>query len=153
MNLILIHGRDQQRKDPSKLKQEWVDTLNKGLKKSSLKLPDEVKIIFPYYGDLLDVLSTRIDAPDSLTGIIEKGAKSEKQLLFYFTMLNEISENAKIEHGEILQYVDGPKEKGPLNWSWVQALFIDCSYVVEEYFFFGAGICFSWRHRCVTPLY
>lgn len=123
MNLILIHGRDQQDEDPSELKKKWIDTLNSGLAKSSLKLPENVNLIFPFYGQLLDALSKDRNNPDNITGVIAKGDIPEKQLLFYYEMLSEISSNAKIGDQKILEFADGPQEKGPLNWGWIQAIF------------------------------
>jgi hypothetical protein len=122
MNLILIHGRDQQGKDPSKLKKEWLDTLKIGLSKNSLKLPEEVNVIFPFYGDLLDALSKDITNPNSISGVVAKGSIVEKQLLFYFEMLSEVALNAEIDDKQISELIVGPQEKGPLNWEWIQAI-------------------------------
>lgn len=122
MNLILIHGRDQQGKDPSELKKEWLDTLKKGLSKSGLELPEDVNIVFPFYGDLLDALSKDIRNPDSIEGVIAKGDIEEKQLTFYFEILSEMAVNAGINDKEISDLLIGEREKGPLNWGWIQII-------------------------------
>ncbi|MFH7018635.1 hypothetical protein [Flavobacterium sp. FlaQc-47] len=122
MNLILIHGRDQQGKDPSKLKKEWIDTLKIGLAKNSLELPEDVNIVFPFYGDLLDSFSKDVTNPGSITGVIAKGSIAEKQLTFYFDILSEIALNAKIDDHKIKETSISIQEKGPLNWGWIQAI-------------------------------
>jgi hypothetical protein len=122
MNLILIHGRDQQGKNPSELKKEWLDTLKEGLSKNNLELPHDINIVFPFYGDLLDALSKDIRNPNSIAGVIAKGSIEEKQLSFYFEMLSEMAVNAEIDDKEISDLVVGTREKGPLNWEWIQAI-------------------------------
>jgi hypothetical protein len=122
MNLILIHGRDQQGKDTSELKKEWVDTLNDGLSKNSLELPEDVNIVFPFYGDLLDALSKDITNPNSIAGVIAKGSIEEKQLSFYYEILTEMAANASIEDKDIGKLLVGPQQRGMGNWEWVQAV-------------------------------
>lgn len=122
MNLILIHGRDQQGKNPSELKKEWLDTLKEGLLKNNLELPQDINIVFPFYGDLLDALSKDIRNPNSIAGVIAKGSIEEKQLSFYFEILSEMAVNAKIDDKKISDLVVGTREKGPLNWEWIQAI-------------------------------
>jgi endonuclease G len=51
--LLLIHGRDQQGKDPERLRREWVAGLAKGLTLAGRTLPAMGDIVFPYYGDWL----------------------------------------------------------------------------------------------------
>jgi hypothetical protein len=122
MNLILIHGRDQQGKNPSELKKEWLDTLKEGLSKNDLELPEDVNIVFPFYGDLLDALSKDIRNPNSIAGVIAKGSIEEKQLSFYFEILSEMALNAQIDDKQIGDLAVGTREKGPLNWEWIQAI-------------------------------
>jgi hypothetical protein len=52
--LVLVHGRSQQHKDPVNLKKAWLDALAEGLAKIGLTLPvAEESVRFPYYGDTL----------------------------------------------------------------------------------------------------
>jgi hypothetical protein len=123
MKLIMIHGRDQQGKEPHKLRQLWVDTLKKGLKKNNLSLPDDLEIIFPFYGDLLDSIVNGAGIGTDIAGVIAKGAIPDNQLFFFNELLMEIAGNAMIAEQEISANFDGTvAEKGPLNWRWVQAV-------------------------------
>ena len=57
MRLVLVHGINQQGKDPKALKQEWLGYLCKRLGK-----PDgfaEIEVVMPYYGDVLKDYSDR----------------------------------------------------------------------------------------------
>lgn len=123
MNLILIHGRDQQGKDPVKLRKEWIDTLKAGLKAQGLELPGDVNIIFPFYGDVLDALARQIDGAVDLTGVIARGAMVDHNKTAYYELLNEMAEQAGLTIAEIQSYYEGEAiVKGPLNWAWVQAI-------------------------------
>lgn len=123
MKLLLIHGRDQQGKDPSELKKLWIDTLEKGLKKSDLTLPSDIEIIFPYYGDLLDSVVNNEDPSKIIEGVLARGNTSTGQERFFFDFLLELSENAGISEVEIEEhFADNFKERGFLNWNWVQAI-------------------------------
>jgi len=52
--LLLVHGRAQEKKDSVALKAEWLDALHDGLAKSNLSLPiREEDVRFPFYGDTL----------------------------------------------------------------------------------------------------
>jgi len=120
MNLVLIHGRDQQGKDKDVLKQLWIDTLNKGLAKKKLSLPADVNVIFPFYGDLLDELTRGLDKPKD--GITAKGPENGELIVFEAEMYTELAVNAAITDEQILQLSPEAKEKGVLNWEWIQAI-------------------------------
>ncbi|MXN91684.1 alpha/beta hydrolase [Flavobacterium sp. Sd200] len=120
MNLVLIHGRDQQGQDKDVLVKTWIDALNKGLDKNGFTLPESTNIIFPFYGDLLDDLVQEIEKPQ--TAANAKGTIDDSQLEFEFELYSEVAGQAGITDQQISQYVDGPKEKGPLNWEWVQGI-------------------------------
>lgn len=51
--VVLIHGRSQEGKDPEELKEVWVKSLKEGLRLKGLKIPEGVRFRFPYYGDAL----------------------------------------------------------------------------------------------------
>lgn len=120
MNLVLIHGRDQQGKDKDKLKQLWVDTLSKGLAKNNLSLPPDINIIFPFYGDVLDSLTRGLGQP--LDGVTTMGAENSELLSFEFEMLTELAANAAVSQEQILTFSPSTTEMGPLNWPIVQAI-------------------------------
>lgn len=123
MKLVLIHGRAQGGKDHVILKKTWIDTLEKGLEKSNLKLPiSQDDIVFPYYGDLLDQLAANFNMP--VETIIERGSSlNNKDARFFHDFFLEIAENSNISSEEI----DKEKsieitERGPLNWEWVHSI-------------------------------
>jgi hypothetical protein len=119
--LVFVHGRAQQGKEPGALKQSWIDAWRDGLAKSGLDLPvAESAIHFPYYGDTLAALVDGSPAPD----VIVKGpeAPGEERRL-----IAEAVEEARQERGisddEVLAHADAEViEKGPLNWRWVRAI-------------------------------
>lgn len=123
-NLVLIHGRDQQGKDPVALKNTWVDTLKKGLTKSGVSLPVDTNIIFPFYGDYMDDLVQQ--SRQALAGGIvqERGqAGDEEEAAFYNEFLSEVAKNANISDNDIQARLEAEvMERGPLNWGWVHAI-------------------------------
>jgi hypothetical protein len=123
MKLVFIHGRAQQGKDPLVLKQRWSDTLSSGLKKINLSLPQGTQIIFPFYGDLLDELVKEAQLPDTMEKALARGDESTPDLNFFNEFLTEIAKNGEISNQDILTHFNGePRERGPLNWGWVQAI-------------------------------
>jgi hypothetical protein len=124
--IIFIHGRSQQGKDPAALKQEWIDSLNEGLAKSDPALApittDQVR--FPFYGDTLDRMAkgfTDGDVPDViLRG--EPTLNSEAQR-FMFEVLTKVQQQQDISDAEVCaQGGISVTERGPLNWTWMRAL-------------------------------
>jgi endonuclease G, mitochondrial len=62
--LIFVHGRSQQGRDPAQLRKVWTAGLAKGLVSAGLPTIDAAQVWFPYYGDtLVDALATREAAP------------------------------------------------------------------------------------------
>lgn len=123
MKLILIHGRDQQGKDPDKLKAQWIDTWEKGLMLNKLERPANLDIVFPFYGDLLDKLVKQADMPADIEKVLARGNAQSNDLDFFNSLLMDLSANAQITEGDIMLNYEGDiKERGPLNWSWVQAI-------------------------------
>lgn len=93
MKLILIHGRSQEDFEADALKQTWIDTLNKGLAKSNLTLPENVTVEFPYYGKLLKELADN----EKLYRILLQTTRSGKEvseMKFYDEFLMELLNNA-----------------------------------------------------------
>ncbi len=123
MKLIFIHGRAQEGKDEIKLRDTWIEAFKKGLDASDLELPiPEENILFPYYGDKLEELVNEIDEP--IEEIIQRGAKTnDSKAGFFKDFLDEIANNAQITTEQITENYEGDvKERGLLNWGWVQAI-------------------------------
>lgn len=123
MKLIFIHGRAQGEFEAGDLKATWIKTLKEGLAKSGLELPiSEEDVIFPYYGKLLDKLVLDFNKP--VKEIIEKGSGGNSaDAVFFRDFLQEVADNADVTQEDIDK--ENPadvKEKGVLNWLWVQAI-------------------------------
>lgn len=120
--LVLVHGRGQQRKDARAIKREWLDALGEGLAKSGLTLPvAEEDVRFPFYGDTLDDL---VSGSDDVADVIVRGQPSDDdERRFIRAVLEEVRTVAGISEAELVE-VAGEEvlERGPLNWSWVQAI-------------------------------
>lgn len=126
MNLVFIHGRAQQHLDAGELQNSWEAALKRGMQAAGLPDPPAFRVKFPYYGDLLDGLVQQVDAP-LLTGVIPRGRLNKDDLEFRSAILLQIAKGAGISQTEILEryHADfplAPKERGPLNEPWVQAI-------------------------------
>jgi hypothetical protein len=120
-NLILIHGRGQAGLNSTELEDEWIAALKKGLAANNLTLPESTNIIFPYYGDHLQFLEK--GWIDSITTLAERGAVSSDELKFFNELLTEIAAAKDITNDQIhAMYDQTLKERGALNWGWVQAI-------------------------------
>lgn len=122
--LLLVHGRAQGGKNPEALKKDWLDTLTKGLQKSGLKLPEDLQVDFPFYGDVLDDFVKKSKVPLT-TDIQVKGdaAQNDDFLAFQAEVAEEMRVQAGVTIAEVdAEYGKNPKPKGPQNWEWVQAI-------------------------------
>jgi hypothetical protein len=123
MNLLFIHGRSQEHKDPVLLQQEWESALRDGFKAAALPPLQNVQVVFPFYGDLLDQLVQQINKP-----LLEDVAKSrgagvdKRELEFKAALLMDMAKGYKIDDDIDDHYEGDVKEKGPLNWQWVHAI-------------------------------
>lgn len=120
-HLVLVHGRSQQRKDPSTLKREWLSALDDGLAKSGLTLPvPESDVHFPFYGDtLVDLLEGK--TPEEAADVVLRGGGDVELELFVKQVMEEVRKEVGVTQAEIAE-IGGAEvvEKGPLNWEWVQ---------------------------------
>lgn len=122
MKLVMVHGRDQQGKDPEALRQEWIDALNYGCARARVKLPATVSIEFPFYGDLLADLVVRVNTPLGRE-VNAKGPNPDDEAALRGEMLREIAAHAGITETDAqLELGNAPVERGPGNWEWVQAI-------------------------------
>jgi hypothetical protein len=121
MRLICIHGRQQNGKVSRDLRQIWLDTWQEGLKTAGLSYPSDLEFIFPFYGDLLDSLIHQL--PNTIEGVIERGAAAPGKVEFFEALLADLADNANIPLQQFTSENGVPvKERGPLNWNWVQAI-------------------------------
>ncbi|HRI21892.1 MAG TPA: hypothetical protein PLA68_13110, partial [Panacibacter sp.] len=82
-----------------------------------------LEIEFPFYGDLLDELVRQSRLPDTMEKAIARGPGSAPDLEFFNDFLTELAHNEGVADSDILnQFVGDPRERGPLNWEWVQAI-------------------------------
>ncbi|MEU9736911.1 serine protease [Streptomyces sp. NPDC048002] len=87
--LVYLHGRNQQGKDPGALRRQWTGALNEGLTRAGLRTLDPADTWFPFYGDRLAEL---LCAPESLTG--EGGAAAVAECDAYRRILLEAAARA-----------------------------------------------------------
>lgn len=122
--IIFIHGRSQAGKNPLTLKNTWKQALITGLNKSNLQLPSTVEFEMPFYGNVLEQLTTASKEKSSMQYFIKKGADGgNNDAVFFYNFLLEIAEHHQIQEAEILDdYTGDAIERGPLNWEWVQAI-------------------------------
>ncbi|MBZ2207976.1 hypothetical protein [Massilia soli] len=114
-HLVFVHGRAQHGKDAAALKQEWIIALKAGLAKSGLTLPvadDEIR--FPYYGDTLDQIVKGSSLDDAVDIVVRGVAPSSPEEEFFTEYLAELK-------AAIGMPDDPGRQRGPLNWGWVQA--------------------------------
>jgi hypothetical protein len=121
LQLVFVHGRAQQQKDPAALKDSWIDAWKQGLAKSGLSMPiDESAIHFPYYGDTLAALVEGGPAPDVI--VMGPEPPPEEQA-FIAAVLEEARQEQAISDDEVLAHADTEIiEQGPMNWRWVRAI-------------------------------
>lgn len=123
MRLLLVHGRSQGGKDPVKLRGEWLDALDKGLQKTGLKLPQNVQIDFPFYGDRLDEFVRQFELPAD-PAIVPKGSPAFDDFAeFRMEIADEMRTRSGITDAEVrAETRPGAVGKGVQNWEWVQAI-------------------------------
>jgi hypothetical protein len=122
--LVLFHGRSQQHKPADKLKQNWLESLDKGLKKSGLTLPiSEADVRFPYYGDTLFDLVDGKSAKEAAEIVVMGDDVDAEERIFMQQVMEELRLGAGITDAELRAVADDEVvEMGPLNWGWVRAV-------------------------------
>ncbi len=121
MNLVFVHGRAQEGKDPVQLQKDWMDALAYGMARANVTLPAGTAVKFPYYGDTLKKMVDQVNAPLGLQ-INPKGPNPDSEAELRGEMILEIAEAAGIDDADIRNELGNePFPKGPENWGWVQA--------------------------------
>ncbi|MES2524573.1 MAG: hypothetical protein V4617_17875 [Gemmatimonadota bacterium] len=122
--LLMVHGRAQQAKDPVGLKKEWISAWEKGLKANGLSnpLPDE-EIRFAYYGDTLIQMVNGMSAGDAAAVIAKGPAPTSAEQEVMREMIAEIAAHEGVAEVDIRAGLDSAViAKGPANWGWVQGI-------------------------------
>lgn len=120
--LLLVHGRGQAGMNADTLKATWMATLQRGASTLGRKVPVDLDVAFPFYGDVLDQYTRAVDIP--LTSDIQArgGVVDENYLKFQADFAEGARINAGITNAQIeAEFGDKPGERGPLNWAWVLA--------------------------------
>lgn len=136
--LVFVHGRAQQDKDPDTLKAEWLDALAKGLTKNRLTLPiSEADVRFAYYGNTLRDLTSGF-APDQAVEVIVRGfGDSMQEKVFFMSVLNEALDRFGVGEDQVADLVRGDAiERGPLQWQWMKGML----RAIDRYVPFASGI-------------
>ncbi len=119
--LVLVHGRAQQGKDPAALKRAWIEAWSAGLAKSGLSVPiDESAIRFPFYGDTLADLV----AGEAPADVIVKGPEPPpEQRTFIAAALEEARAARGVTDAQVgAELAAEAVAMGPGNWPWVRAI-------------------------------
>jgi hypothetical protein len=125
--LVFVHGRSQQGKDPQELKDKWIEAWKRGLAKNNLTMPiSEDQIRFPFYGDTLSDMVDGKSAEDAAAIIVKGATEGDAESVEMLTdILYEFIRETGVTEAEI-ETAMGPdavaKGKGPQNWGWVQAV-------------------------------
>ncbi|WP_299770850.1 alpha/beta hydrolase [uncultured Tateyamaria sp.] len=121
--LLFVHGRAQGGRDAQEIRNEWVAAFQEGARAAGVAPPSNVDVRLPFYGDELDRLTREFSVPLA-SEITTKGNKAQDDFLtFQEEIANEMRRGAGIEDDQVDElYGDNPREKGPQNWEWVQAI-------------------------------
>jgi hypothetical protein len=121
-SLVFVHGRSQGGKDPLVLQHEWLEALRAGLAKSRKSLPPDVDVRFPFYGDVLDDLSSGEARARGETAP-RSGMPDSDESRFALAILGEVRRARGITSAQVAEAdPEGVIERGVLNWSSVQTL-------------------------------
>jgi hypothetical protein len=105
------------------LQKTWEQTLDVGLANAGLKLSNETKILFPFYGDLLDELITKIEIPTVDAAIMKGLPIGDPIAKFQGELLEDLARDAQVPDAAIQKAFKGQvTQKGVQNWEWVQAI-------------------------------
>lgn len=121
--LVLVHGRSQEGRKPEEILDEWLGALKKGVEANGAVLPTALNVRLPYFGDMLEKFAKQLEIP-VLEGIKTKGnADTQEFLRFQAEVAEEVRIAAGVTEKQVNdEYGNNTKEKGPLNWEWVQAI-------------------------------
>lgn len=112
MQLVLIHGRDQQGKSSESLRKIWMAAMDVGLSQAGLSSIDSHEIRLPFYGDALESAVRSIQS-SGIGGVVAKGAPPMQNHFeaFQVDLLRELLS----DQGPPFIEQDVPLEKGFQN--------------------------------------
>lgn len=115
MEIVFVHGRSQQLKDPDKLHESWREALEAGAKE--FDTIEDLRTTFPYYGN---ALATRERERKS------KGGRSFQEMGDYEKFLGQflsdvLTESLRVEStSSDRDALIESAQRGLLNWEWIQ---------------------------------
>jgi hypothetical protein len=124
--IVFVHGIAQQNLDPVTLKNTWIEGLRRGATAAGLKLPDNLDIQLPYYGDVLYKFTSGVPTTADVQARGDDNAD-----LDFLAFEAAAAEQMRAKAGISDQAVDDlyssnqgadPQQRGPQNWRWVQAI-------------------------------
>jgi hypothetical protein len=123
MNLVFIHGRSQEGKDPTELRRSWEAALEKGMRAAGRPWPKGLEVVFPYYADVLERLVQQADSP-LISNILTRGDDNVRpQEALRASLLAEMAAGRQLSDAAIRANFDGgPLPRDVQNWKWVQAI-------------------------------
>lgn len=121
--LLLVHGRAQGGRDPDEIRSEWLAALEQGARAAGVALPAGLDIRLPFYGDELDTLTAQLEMPLSSEIRTRGDGFQDEFLAFQAEVADDLRKGAGVSDAELdAAYGDNPRERGPQNWEWVQAI-------------------------------
>jgi hypothetical protein len=122
--IVFVHGRAQEHKDPTALKAEWVDAWRSGLARAGLTMPiAETDIRFPYYGQTLFDLAEGKTAGEAAAVVVKGDNADAEQRAFVRAVLLEVQRQRGISDAMLADVAGADVvQKGPLNWEWLQGI-------------------------------
>jgi hypothetical protein len=124
LRILLIHGRNQQGKDPTVLRHQWLSALAAGCAAADIPAPPDADVAFPFYGDRLEQLTTTADTPLSAEIATRGGANVDPAYLaFRSQAARELQAAAGVgKEAVTAELTDEIRERGPQSWEWVQGI-------------------------------
>jgi hypothetical protein len=121
--LLFVHGIHQGGRSEDELRVEWLAALGAGARASGHEVPPDLDVVFPFYGDRLDGFAAEYQVPLASEITTKGDAFQDEFLAFQEEVANELRRGAGITDDQLDEvYGDNPREKGPQNWEWVQAI-------------------------------
>ena len=120
-----MHGRGQAGLQVADLQAEWLSALAEGAQALGRRLPQGLDVAFPFYGDALEEIFVKRSNLPSTSDVIARGGQPDDDFLaFQAEVAQSMRAGAGVTDEQILtEYGDNPKQRGPLNWEWVHAIF------------------------------
>lgn len=134
--LVLVHGRAQEKKDSIALKAEWLDALKDGLRQNGLALPlSDEDIRFPFYGDTLYDMVEGKSAGEAAEVIVRGENADEEEKQFLSGLMEEIRRKSLTDAQMAEMAGEEVVRRGVLNWEWTQSIL----KAVDRYVPHGSG--------------